>query len=211
MAEVQTEHKVRKLRKIKRARPQSPQPVSFGTPTKVNYAQPTPTFAETQPAYTEPQAAVKEQYFDNNGDAENIHFITEEELMPQQPDSISLLLRNKTVLMLLIIAGLIGAIVGYLMTPKQKNVAARGLDGVVFNPDLPSGRNRCGLVEPHQGCVLYIMNPQNKEVQGKDFYTTAAKWTKRERYLIETSNMHYSSTRIKPGYIAQINIPPLSY
>lgn len=201
--EIQTGQKIRKLRKIKRPKPQTTQPVSFGTPSKVNY---------TQPEYhSETQNISQEQYFDNNGDAENIHFITEEELVPQSSDSISLLLKNKTVMMLLIIAGLIGAIAGYLMTPKQRSVAARGLDGIVFNPDLPSGRNRCGLVEPHQGCVLYIMNPQNKEVQGKDFYTTAAKWTKRERYLIETSNMHYSSTRIKPGYIAQINIPPLSY
>lgn len=202
MADMQNVQKVRKLRKIKRPKQPEQAPVSFGAPTKVNY---------TQPTYTNPEPAAQETYFDNNGDAENIHFITEEELMPQNPESISHLIKNKTVFMLLIIACLIGAIMGYLMAPKQHSTAARGLDGIVFNPDLPKGRNRCGLVEPHQGCVLYIMNPQNKEVQGKDFYTTAAKWTKRERYLIETSNMHYSSTRIKPGYIAQINIPPLSY
>ncbi len=205
MEENQSMPKVRKLRKIKRSKPQE-QPLSFGTPTKVNYSQPD-SFLEK--AYN--QESEENTVFDNNGDAENIHFITEEELIPQTQDSISVLLRNKTVFMLLIIAGLIGAITGYLMAPSANAPAARGLDGVVINSDIPAGRSRCGIAEPHQGCVLYIMNPKNQEVQGKYFYNTAAKWTNRERYLIETSNMHYSSTRIKPGYIAQINIPPLTY
>jgi len=98
-----------------------------------------------------------------------------------------------------------------MMAPSPQTQASRGLDGIVFNPDVPAGKSRCGLVEPHQGCVLYIMNPKNQEVTGKDFYTTAAKWTGRERYLIDTSNMHYASTRIKPGYIAQIYVPSLQY
>lgn len=205
MAENQDAPKVRKLRKIKRSQTQN-QPMSFGTPTKVNYSQPE-SFLED--AFN--QTTEENTVFDNNGDAENIHFITEEELVPQTQDSIGMLLRNKTVLMLLIIAVLIGAIAGYMMTPLSNAPIARGLDGIVLNPDLPAGRSRCGVAEPHQGCVLYIMNPKNQEVKGKDFYRTAATWTHRERYLIETSNMHYSSARIKPGYIAQINIPPLTY
>ncbi|MBQ7632495.1 MAG: hypothetical protein IJS88_00065 [Alphaproteobacteria bacterium] len=205
MEENQSVPKVRKLRKIKKSKPQD-QPMSFGAPTKVNYSQPD-SFLED--AFN--QKSGENTVFDDNGDAENIHFITEEELIPQTHDSISILLRNKTVFMLLIIAGLIGAITGYLLAPSANAPAARGLDGVVINSDIPAGRSRCGIAEPHQGCVLYIMNPKNQEVQGKYFYNTAAKWTNRERYLIETSNMHYSSTRIKPGYIAQINIPPLTY
>ncbi len=205
MEENQNAPKVRKLRKIKKFKPQE-QPLSFGAPTKVNASQPS-SFLED--AFAE--ASDNNTVLDTDGDAENIHFITEEELMPQTQDSISMLLRNRTVFMLLIIAGLIGAIAGYILAPSSTTQASRGLDGVVVNKDLPAGRSRCGIAEPHQGCVLYIMNPKNQEVQGKDFYTTAAKWTNRERYLIETSNMHYSSTRIKPGYIAQINIPPLTY
>lgn len=206
MEENQNAPKIRKLRKIKRSRPQPEQPMSFGAPTKVNYSQPS-SFLED--AFSE--TADNNTVYDNNGDAENIHFITEEELMPQTQDSIAVLLRNKTVFMLLIIAGLIGAIAGYILAPASSSgsSSSRGLEGVVINPDIPVGRQRCGIVEPHQGCVLYIMNPENRELQGKDFYKSAATWTRRERYLIETSNMKYSSVRIKPGYIAQINIPPL--
>ena len=94
-------------------------------------------------------------------------------------------------------------------TSSGSTSSKNGLDWVVANPDVPAGRSRCGIAEPHQGCVLYIMNPRNEEVIARDFYTTAAKWTQRERYIIETGNMHYSTTKIKPGYIAQINIPPL--
>ena len=148
-------------------------------------------------------------YFANNDDAENIRFVTEDDIHPEEAVTLSFLLKNKTVLLLLVLSALIGMMFGSLMFGK-KTVSNRGLDGVVINSDVPAGRNRCGLVEPHQGCVLYIMNPRNQEVTGKDFYSTAAQWTQRQRYLIETGNMHYSNTRIKPGYIAQINIPPLS-
>ncbi|MBR1600198.1 MAG: hypothetical protein IJ677_01315 [Alphaproteobacteria bacterium] len=193
----------RKLLKIKRSRPLENPPASFGMPTKVN------TILGENSEYRE--LSNNENYFADNGDAENIHFVTEEELATATPDSIKVYLQNKTVLMMLIIAAMIGAIFSYMLTPTQQTQASRGLDGIVFNPDVPAGKSRCGLVEPHQGCVLYIMNPKNQEVTGKDFYTTAAKWTGRERYLIDTSNMHYASTRIKPGYIAQIYVPSLSY
>ncbi|MBO6282277.1 MAG: hypothetical protein J6N49_07130 [Alphaproteobacteria bacterium] len=189
----------RKLRKIKRPRPNDGQPISFGMPSKVNY----------ESNISDNYVQEDDNYFANNGSAENIHFITEEEMMPQNVETISDLLRNKTVVLLLCIAGLFGAILSYLMAPAQQNVSKRGLDGVVFNSDVPAGRSRCGLTEPHQGCVLYIMNPRNQEVIAREFYQTAAKWTQRERYIIETGNMHYSTTKIKPGYIAQINIPPL--
>ena len=188
----------RKLRKIKRPRPMDGQPVSYGMPSKVNYE------SDVAENYTE-----DENYFANNGNAENIRFVSEEDLNPQNVETISSLLGNKTVVLLLIMAGLLGAILSYLLAPAQQNVSKRGLDGVVFNSDVPAGRSRCGLAEPHQGCVLYIMNPKNQEVVARDFYATAAKWTQRERYIIETGNMHYSTTKIKPGYIAQINIPPL--
>lgn len=188
----------RKLRKIKRPRPSDGQPVSFGMPRKVNY--------ETDELENR---SGDDNYFANNGNAENIRFVTEEDMAPQNVETLSGILQNKTVLLLLCIAGLFGAILSYLFAPAQQNVSKRGLDGVVFNPDVPAGRSRCGLVEPHQGCVLYVMNPRNQEVIARDFYPTAAKWTQRERYIIETGNMHYSTTKIKPGYIAQINIPPL--
>lgn len=84
-----------------------------------------------------------------------------------------------------------------------------GLQGVVINSEVPRGRARCGVAEKAQGCVLYIMNPQRQDLNGRDFYDLAAQLTGRQRFMIETGNMRYSSIKIKPGEIAQLNIPPL--
>jgi len=193
----------RKLLKIKRSRPVEAPMHSLGMPTKVN------TIIGEGSDYSE--IAKNENYFADSGEAENIRFITEEEVNPMQVESIKTYLQNKTVLMLMLIAVMVGGIFVHMLSPAPKDQANRTLDGIVFNQDVPPGKSRCGLVEPHQGCILYIMNPKNQEVSGKDFFTTAAKWTGRERYLIDTSNIHYAGTRIKPGYIAQIYIPSLSY
>ncbi|MCI5634316.1 MAG: hypothetical protein MR350_02535 [Alphaproteobacteria bacterium] len=197
MEENQFKNAPRKIRKIKRPRAPENQPATYGVPEKISVQQ------------NSLQNETAENYYDNNGDAENIHFITDEELMPQEPETVTYFLKNKTVLLMLVLAALFGVVLGSTLFSTQET-AKKGLDGVVVNSDVPVGRSRCGLVEPHQGCVLYIMNPRNQEVTGKDFFATAAQWTRRERYLIETGNMHYSSKRIRPGYIAQINIPPLS-
>ncbi len=84
-----------------------------------------------------------------------------------------------------------------------------GLQGVVINSEVPRGRARCGVAEKTQGCVLYIMNPQRQDLNGRDFYDLAAQLTGRQRFMIETGNMRYSSIKIRPGEIAQLNIPPL--
>lgn len=89
-------------------------------------------------------------------------------------------------------------------TPVQQ-----GLQGVVVNSEVPRGRARCGVAEKTQGCVLYIMNPQHQDLNGRDFYDLAAQLTGRQRFMIETGNMRYSSIKIRPGEIAQLNIPPL--
>lgn len=204
MEENQNTNQPRKIRKIKRVRPLESRTSSFGMPSKINaVAQPESPFDQNDFKQS------GETYYTNNGDAEGIRFVTEEDLQSTDNTAIISLLKNKTVILLLILSLILGAAVGSLFFGKKKT-ANRGLDGVVINSDVPAGRNRCGLVEQHQGCVLYIMNPHTQEVTGKDFYSTAAQWTQRQRYLIETGNMHYSNTRIKPGYIAQINIPPLS-
>lgn len=204
MEENQNTNQPRKIRKIKRVRPMENRTSSFGMPSKIN--------AVTQSESPFDQNNYKqseETYYTNNGEAEGIRFVTEEDLQSTENMAITSLIKNKTVILLLLLSLILGIAIGSLFFGKKKT-ANRGLDGVVINSDVPAGRNRCGLVEQHQGCVLYIMNPHTQEVTGKDFYSTAAQWTQRQRYLIETGNMHYSNTRIKPGYIAQINIPPLS-
>ena len=191
----------RKLRKIKRPRMPEGQPGAFNIPNKVSLPQ------VSNPNDYQATSFEQEQYFDNNGGAENIQFVTDE-MYETQPESITAYLQNKTVLLMLVLSLLVGVFVGSTMF-STKQTTKQGLEGVVINPDVPAGKSRCGLVEPHQGCVLYVMNPNNREVPAKEFYDIAAKWTRRERYLIETGNMHYSSKKIRPGYIAQINIPPL--
>ncbi|MGN0913350.1 MAG: hypothetical protein ACI4OW_00470 [Alphaproteobacteria bacterium] len=91
----------------------------------------------------------------------------------------------------------------------QETIVRDGLQGVVINPEVPRGRARCGIAERTQGCVLYIMNPQRQELNARDFYDLASQLTGRQRFVIETGNMRYSNIKIKPGSIAQLNIPPL--
>ncbi len=101
-----------------------------------------------------------------------------------------------------------GVLVGKFFLGSSQ-VVQNGLQGVVINPEVPKGRSRCGIAEKTQGCVLYVMNPQRQELNGRDFYDLASQLTGRQRFVIETGNMRYSSIKIKPGAIAQLNIPPL--
>lgn len=104
---------------------------------------------------------------------------------------------------------LIGVFIGKTFF-SSSNVVQNGLQGVIMNPEVPQGRSRCGVAEKTQGCVLYLMNPERQELNGRDFYDWASQLTKRPRFIIETGNMRYSTVKIRPGFIAQINIPPLN-
>lgn len=153
----------------------------------------------------------RETLYNQNAGMETIRFVGDdesEESYVEHNESIGSLFTNKTVMLGMILATLVGMFIGataFSSTDSSK----RGLEGVVGNPDVPAGRSRCGLVDKRQGCVLYIMNPKDQNVNGKDFYSAAAQWTKREKYQIEVGNMHYGNKIIKPGQIAQIYIPPL--
>lgn len=94
----------------------------------------------------------------------------------------------------------------FLATPTT---IMNGLQGVISNHEVPKGRARCGKAERAQGCVLYVMNPQRNDMNGRDFYDWAAQLTGRQRFAIETANMRYASVKVRPGEIAQIDIPPL--
>lgn len=113
---------------------------------------------------------------------------------------------------ILILIGTILFFVG-IITAKiffnDSKVVRNGLQGVVVNAEVPKGRARCGVAERTQGCVLYIMNPQRQELNARDFYDLAAQMTGRQRFVIETGNMRYANTKIRPGDIVQLNIPPL--
>ncbi len=102
----------------------------------------------------------------------------------------------------------IGIFVGKTIFSSQK-IETHGLEGVVVNPDIPSGRPRCGLTAKNQACVFYLMNWYRQELNGRDFYKMAADLTGREKYMIESDNLRYANIKIKPGHFAQLNIPAL--
>ncbi len=121
-----------------------------------------------------------------------------------QPDWLT----KKTLYAIIVLCLFVGFVFGSLLF-KDSKVVRNGLQGVVINTEVPRGRARCGVAERSQGCVLYVMNSQHREMYAKDFYDVAAQVSGRQRFIIETGNMRYANTRIKPGEIVQLNIPPL--
>ena len=114
---------------------------------------------------------------------------------------------------MIIVAAFAAFVVGFFVSRlffSEQKITRSGLQGVVVNAEVPHGRARCGMAEPGQGCVLYIMNPQRQELNARDFYDLAAQLTGRQRFVIETGNMRYSNMKIRPGEIGQFNIPPLT-
>ena len=141
------------------------------------------------------------------------HFIEEDELNSENYYAVGNgelppYLTKKVLILLGCVLFFIGILSGMFLFSEEK-VVRNGLQGVVVNPEVPRGRARCGVAERTQGCVLYIMNPQRQELNARDFYDLASQLTGRQRFVIETGNMRYSNTKIRPGNIVQLNIPPL--
>ena len=142
-------------------------------------------------------------------DNEYVPNYIEEETYDNQPYSDVPAWLNVKVFVLAVVAFLaMGILLGKLIF-AQSTVVRNGLQGVVVNTEVPRGRARCGIAERSQGCVLYVMNPQRQEMSAKDFYDIASQMTGRQRFMIETGNMRYANSKIKPGDIVQLNIPPL--
>lgn len=191
----------RKLVKIKRLKPR-------------NDVMPKPEEArQYAPNYSEQAlAALNQQSSELESEAARRapKFIEEDEDYANQP-SIARLIRSKPIKMLSL-ASVVCFILGYgvaEMFSSSNTTVHEGLQGVVVNPEVPKGRARCGLVERTQGCVVYIMNSQRQDLNARDFFELAARQTGRQRFVVDTANMRYSNVKIKPGAIAQINIPPL--
>ena len=133
---------------------------------------------------------------DDDGDGLN-DFINEDEYIKKSIFYVSIAL-----------CFLIGIFIGKSLFATQ-TIEKHGLEGVVINQDVPAGRPRCGRTDKSQACVFYVMNWYKQELNGRDFYKLAAQLTNREEYMIETDNLLYANVKIKPGYIAQLNIPAL--
>ncbi len=142
---------------------------------------------------------------------DNPQFLQDEDLAEYAPSGGADLppyLTKKILILIGAVLFFIGIITAKVFFSESK-VVRNGLQGVVVNPEVPKGRARCGVAERTQGCVLYIMNPQRQELNARDFYDLAAQMTGRQRFVIETGNMRYANTKIRPGDIVQLNIPPL--
>jgi len=139
-------------------------------------------------------------------------FLSEDDFSPKLQFMDQLMEGNLFTMKGVVVIAILVFLVGFLMAKiftGGKTVVKDGLQGVVVNAEVPRGRARCGVAERTQGCVLYIMNPQRQDLQGRDFYDLASQLTGRQRFVVETGNMRYSNTKVRPGDIAQINIPPL--
>ena len=140
-------------------------------------------------------------------------FIDESDITPPKvPLAEQFMVDNMFTKKALFFGALFAFILGFAIAKfffAQETVVRDGLQGVVINPEVPRGRARCGVTERTQGCVLYIMNPQRQELTARDLYDLASQLTGRQRFVIETGNMRYSNVKIRPGGIAQLNIPPL--
>ena len=114
-----------------------------------------------------------------------------------------------------VMAGILGgvAVVGIILGAvlfggSSASQRKPGLEGVIANPDW-GGLRRCGSVSETSPCAVYYVNHSRNDKRAEDFFDTAAEQTGRAKYLINIENPHYAKTRIPPGFIAQIRIPPL--
>ena len=102
----------------------------------------------------------------------------------------------------------IGVLFGAMIFGGSAPQQVAGLTGVIQNPDW-GGLRRCGTVSETSPCAVYFMNHSRNDRQAEDFFGEAVRQTGRQEYLIKIENPHYAKTRIPPGHIAQIRIPPL--
>ena len=176
----------RRLRKIKRPKQHTGPLTDQNMSSTYNL----PTSNQVMPSYVEDDSYAYES-------------IPQEEAIYYQGNS-----DKKKIIGIAIACLCVGLLFGKIFFSSSQ-IVQNGLQGVVVNPEVPKGRSRCGVAEKTQGCVLYVMNPQRQDLNGRDFYDLASQLTGRQRFVIETGNMRYSSYKIKPGAIAQLNIPPL--
>jgi len=83
------------------------------------------------------------------------------------------------------------------------------LMGVVQNPDIRAQLRRCGTVSNSSPCVFYIVNHSRDDHYAEYFFEDVAKLTGRAPYRVRIENQSYAKSRIPPGYIAKVKVPPL--
>ena len=117
-------------------------------------------------------------------------------------------IQTKVLLPLFLFFIVSGLVIGFCLSSVYGQ-SKGDLPGVVANAEIPKGRPRCGIAQKGQGCVLYLMNAQRREIEAKEFFSMASDVLGVPKFQIETANIRYATMRIPPGYIALLNIPPM--
>ncbi|MBP5160756.1 MAG: hypothetical protein ILP11_01745 [Alphaproteobacteria bacterium] len=120
------------------------------------------------------------------------------------------LLKTKVFIAMMIGIFVVGILFGAALFGGGKQaVVSQGLSGVVENPDAEKGLRRCGYAPRGERCVLYVMNNIRKEIKAQELFKLVSQLASVSEFLIQTANVGYASTIIRPGYFAQFVIPDL--
>lgn len=80
---------------------------------------------------------------------------------------------------------------------------------VVFNDDAKGALPVCGSVASTQSCLFYMLNIRNHAIVAEDFFDQVAHAMNRRVRSIRSENPSYQKQVIKPGYFAEIVVPPM--
>lgn len=120
------------------------------------------------------------------------------------------IIQTKGVMLMMACVLFMGLLVGMMMGGAGGSQPAQqqgGLRGVIRNKDITVKMPRCGLTDPGQACLLYIMNSTRYDKIAEDFFDEAVKLMGVQKYSIQMVNPVYAKDRIPPGYFAEIKIP----
>ena len=190
--------------------PVPPQVPAFENYPPVPEANSFPDYREREDSYPRSERAG----YERENDVDDEEDYAEDEENPYQHNMASdlglppVFVSTKVLLFLFFLCLSLGAGGGYLFC-MTSNSGSGEIKGVVSNAEIPRGRPRCGIAQKGQGCVLYVMNAQRREMEGRDFFTMASEILNVPKFQIETANIRYATVRIPPGYIALLNIPPM--
>ena len=107
---------------------------------------------------------------------------------------------------------MIGLLIGSVVFSGGNSCPPCTMDnfGVVRNPDVPKNTKRCGVANLDENCRLLMTNAKRSEIKVRELFPLAVQFTNVAGYRIDAMNIRYANEIIKPGYIAEVYIPPVA-